>query len=66
MLKNSNYQEATTSPTMIDYILKQNFSTDSLYNTIKNSLRLKRTQAFLKKAYMKRKGQLARLAFGNV
>jgi DNA-binding NarL/FixJ family response regulator len=63
ILKNSNYQETASSARVLDYILKQNFSTDSLYNAIRNSLRLKRAQAFLYSAYKNRKGQFARLAF---
>jgi CheY-like chemotaxis protein len=62
ILKNSNYQ-AMTSNGVFDYILKQNFSTDSLYNAIRNSLRLKKAQEFLYAAYRKRKRQMIRLAF---
>lgn len=63
VLKNSNYQESAQTTCVLDYILKQNFSTDSLYNAIRNSLRLRKAQAFLYSAYRKRKGQLGRLAF---
>jgi hypothetical protein len=63
VLKNSNYHESASTSRVLDYVLKQNFSPDSLYNAIRNSLRLKRAQAFLYSAYRKRKGQFARLAF---
>jgi CheY-like chemotaxis protein len=63
ILKNSNYQEASPSSGVLDYILKQNFSPESLYTTIRNSLKFRRTQLFLYKAYSRRKGQMRRLAF---
>lgn len=64
ILKNSNYQEASPSSGVLDYILKQNFSPESLYTTIRNSLKFRRTQLYLYKAYARRKGQLSRrLAF---
>jgi hypothetical protein len=64
ILKNSNYQEASPSSRVLDYILKQNFSSESLYTTIRNSLKIRRTQLNLYNAYSKRKGQLMRkLAF---
>jgi hypothetical protein len=65
VLKNSNYQEASPSSSILDYLLKQNFSSESLYTTIRNSLKFKRTQRFLYKSYNKRKGQLKRLVFRN-
>ncbi|MBL0741691.1 hypothetical protein [Chryseolinea lacunae] len=58
VLKNSNYHEAIASSNIYDYLLKQNLSADDLYNTVKNSLRFRRTQAFLYQAYKKRKKQL--------
>jgi hypothetical protein len=58
VLKNSNYSEAWTSRSILDYLLKQNLSPESLYNTIKNSLKFRRTQRFLYEAYQRRKGQL--------
>jgi hypothetical protein len=66
VLKNSNYQESGSTSRVLDYILKQNFSTDSLYNAIRNSLRLEKAQAFLYSAYKKRKGQFARMAFSQI
>lgn len=58
VLKNSNYQESSGSG-VLDYVLKQNISTESLLNTLKNSLKLRRTQLFLYKAYNLRKRQLS-------
>lgn len=57
VLKNSNYQESMGSG-VLDYLLKQNISAESLFNTLKNSLKLRRTQLFLYKAYSLRKRQL--------
>jgi CheY-like chemotaxis protein len=56
VLKNSNYAEAGTSKSILDYLLKQNLSPESLYNTIKNSLKFRRTQRYLYDAYQRRKG----------
>jgi hypothetical protein len=61
VLKNSNYEEAYTSGTILDYLLKTNLSPDSLYNTLCNAFRLKRTQALLSKVYRRRKTLLDRL-----
>lgn len=58
VLKNSNYTESWTSKSILDYLLKQNLSPESLYNTIKNSLKFRRTQRYLYEAYQRRKGQL--------
>jgi CheY-like chemotaxis protein len=58
VLKNSNYTEAWTSGSILDYLLKQNLSPESLYNTIKNSLKFRRTQRYLYEAYQRRKGLL--------
>lgn len=63
ILKNSNYQEAAQTTCVLDYLLKQNFSSESLYTTIRNSLRLRKAQEYLYSAYRKRKGQFARMAF---
>lgn len=59
VLKNSNYQESMGSFGVLDYLLKQNISAESLLNTLKNSLKLRRTQLFLYKAYNLRKKQLS-------
>lgn len=59
VLKNSNYEESHGSSTVLDYVLKQNISTESILNTVKNSIKSRRTQLFLYKAYNMRKRQLA-------
>ena len=58
VLKNSNYHESLVSSSILDYLLKQNLSPEDLYNTVKNSLKLRRTQNYLYQAYKKRKVQL--------
>ncbi len=58
VLKNSNYQESFVSSSILDYLLKQNLSPEDLYNTVKNSLKFRRTQLYLYQAYKKRKVQL--------
>jgi CheY-like chemotaxis protein len=55
VLKNSNYQEAMGASSVLDYLLKQNLSADALYNTVKNSLRFRRTQLYLYKMCQKKK-----------
>lgn len=57
VLKNSNYRESSTTG-ILDYVLKQNFSAESFYSILRNSLKFRRTQLFLFKAYQKRKKQL--------
>jgi CheY-like chemotaxis protein len=61
VLKNSNYKEALASTSIHDYLLKQNLSADTLYSTIKNTLRFRRTQRLLYQAYKNRKGMLMKL-----
>jgi hypothetical protein len=63
VIKNSNYHESSLSNSVMDYILKQNFSSESLYTTLLNSLKFRKTQQYLYKVYQKRKGQLKRLSF---
>jgi CheY-like chemotaxis protein len=63
VIKNSNYQESSTSNGVMDYILKQNFSSESLYNAVRNSLKFRKTQQYLFKVYQKRKNQLKKLTF---
>ena len=60
VLKNSNYQESSMNG-VLDYVLKHNFSADSFYSILRNSLKFKRTQLFLYNAYQKRKKQLKKL-----
>jgi PleD family two-component response regulator len=62
VLKNSNYQESPGSMSVLDYLLKQNLSPEGLYNNLKNSLKLRRTQLYLYQAYRKRKNQLLKIA----
>ena len=61
VLKNSNYHEAMGSASILDYLLKQNLSPEALYNTVKNSLKFRRTQLYLYQAYRKRKNQLLKV-----
>lgn len=62
VLKNSNYHESSSAG-ILDYVLKQNFSAESFYSMLRNSLKFKRTQLFLYKAYQSRKKQLYKLQF---
>jgi two-component SAPR family response regulator len=55
VLKNSNYTEASASPSVIDYILKGTLTAEALYTSLRNSLKVRRTQVYLMKAYNKRK-----------
>jgi len=60
ILKNSNYREAMNTGVM-NYILKDSITGESLYTALKNSLKFKKTQLYLQQAYKKRKGQLLRV-----
>lgn len=62
VLKNSNYHESTPIG-ILDFVLKQNFTAESFYSILRNSLKLKRTQLYLYKAYQRRKKQLRKLRF---
>ncbi len=64
VLKNSNFMETAGSNGFIDYLLKKNLSVEALYSAIKNALKFRRTQLYLHKAYVNRKGQLMRLVGG--
>lgn len=45
LLKNSNYQESlVSSSSVLDYMLKQNFSSESLWRGLQNAIKIKRTQ----------------------
>jgi hypothetical protein len=46
---------------VMNYVLKQNLTSEALYKALMNSLKFKRTQAYLMQAYRKRKGQLAKM-----
>lgn len=56
IIKNSNYLEAITFGVM-NYVLKQNLTGDSLFVALRHSLKFKKTQEFMKSAYQKRKGK---------
>jgi CheY-like chemotaxis protein len=60
VLKNSNYQEAISSGVM-NYILKEHLTGESLYKALKNSMKFRQTQRYLFISYKRRKGQLSRL-----
>lgn len=62
VLKNSNYHESLMANSILDYLLKQNLSADAIYNTLKNSLRFKRTQLYLYQMYQKRKDFILKLS----
>ncbi len=64
VLKNSNYHESLMANSILDYLLKQNLSADAIYNTLKNSLRFKRTQLYLYQMYQKRKDFMLKLSHG--
>jgi DNA-binding response OmpR family regulator len=61
VLKNSNYQEALGTSSILDYLLKKNLSPEAIYNTLKNSLKVRRTQLYLYQVYQKRKNSLLAL-----
>lgn len=60
ILKSSNYHEAINTGVM-NYVLKENLTGESLHTALKNSLKFRKTQLYLLNAYKKRKGQLKRL-----
>jgi hypothetical protein len=60
VLKSSNYHEAVSFG-VLNFILKENLSGDSLYKALENSLKFRKTELYLYQAYKKRKGQLLRL-----
>jgi len=60
VLKNSNYQE-TIGAGVMNYILKQNLTSELLYRELINSLLFFESQRYWEKAYRNRKGQLKRL-----
>ena len=62
VLKNSNYHESSTSE-ILNYVLKQNFSAETFYSILRNSLKFKRTQLYLYNAYQRRKKQLRKLRY---
>jgi hypothetical protein len=60
VLKNSNYQEAINSGVM-NYILKNDLTGESLYRALTNSVKFKSTQRYLFKSYKKRRRQIQRI-----
>ena len=60
ILKSSNYHEAINTGVM-NYVLKESLTGESLHTALKNSLKFKKTQLYLSNAYKKRKGQMMRL-----
>ncbi|MDZ7646990.1 MAG: hypothetical protein U5K54_07290 [Cytophagales bacterium] len=60
LLKNSNYHEAMNTGVM-NYILKDSITADSLHRALTNSLKFKKTQLYLQQAYRKRKGKLLKV-----
>jgi CheY-like chemotaxis protein len=60
IIKNSNYQ-ATIAETPLDFVLKSNLSPDRILKTLNRSATAHEAQAFLKRAYQKRKGLLSQL-----
>lgn len=62
VIKNSNYAESIMSADIMDFLLKKNITTESLYNSIKNILKFRRTREYLSEAYNRRKNLLLRLA----
>jgi PleD family two-component response regulator len=60
VIKNSNYREAISTGVM-DFILKENLSGESIYRALSNSFKIKKTQLYLYNSYKKRKGQLMRM-----
>jgi hypothetical protein len=60
ILKNSNYDEAIGAGVM-NFVLKQNLTSDRLYREMLNSNHFFETQRLWGKVYGKRKGQIVRL-----
>ncbi|MEO7992359.1 MAG: hypothetical protein ABI663_22605 [Chryseolinea sp.] len=61
LLKSSNYEEALGATSILDYLLKQNLSSEGIYTMFRNSFKFRRTQTHLYNAYQKRKEQLTKL-----
>lgn len=60
VIKNSNFHESFCNE-VSEYLLKSTLTEESLYKTIINSLRFRKTRAYLYKKYRKRKMQLKEL-----
>ena len=61
VLKNSNYEESGPAAGFFDYILKTNLSGESLFSTLRNSSKFRKTQQLLFRSYNRRRGLLNRL-----
>lgn len=61
LLKNSNYIEAWGNIGILDFLLKQNLTSDHLYNTIRNAFKFKRTQQYLYSQYRRKKASFLKL-----
>ncbi|MCK6618414.1 MAG: hypothetical protein L6Q51_12305 [Cyclobacteriaceae bacterium] len=61
VLKNSNFEEALPTNDIADYVLKKNLTGEALYNSLRNSLKLRRTRQYLAEAYNKRRRELLKL-----
>ena len=61
LLKNSNYTGSIVSNEIMDYLLKQNFTSEALFKTFGNSLKFRRTKQDIADAYKKRRRQLVTL-----
>jgi len=59
IIKNSNYSEPVGKG-VVDYLLKETLTGDSLYRALANSLKFRKAQHYLFQAYKQRKGQLMR------
>lgn len=60
VLKSSNYHQ-TAGTGVVNYVLKQNLTSELLYRELLNSLHFLKTQRYWNQTYRRRKGQLARL-----
>ena len=61
ILKNSNYEESSSAFGIFDFILKQNLSVESLYHTILNSIKFRKTRNYLSNLYQNRKAKVSLL-----
>lgn len=61
LLKSSNYEEAFGASSILDYLLKQNLSSEGIHMMLRNSLKFQRTRLYFYNAYQKRKEQLSKL-----
>lgn len=62
ILKNSNYTSSLEVNSILDYVLKQNLSSETFITIFKNASKLQRAKYFLEDTYLKRKHALQRLS----